>query len=63
MLRARGRTRAEGWNLTPGGPGESWAQGLGFRIVHTAVLQIMELSEVDRRRWNIAVPAQYRLMR
>lgn len=63
MLRARGRTRAEGWNLTPSGPGESWAQGLGFRIVHTAVLQIMELSEVDRRRWDIAVPAGYWLMR
>ncbi|WP_406632311.1 GNAT family N-acetyltransferase [Amycolatopsis sp. WGS_07] len=63
MLRERGRTLVEGWNLTLGGPGESWAQGLGFRIVHTAVLQIMELSEVDRRRWEVAVPGGYRLVR
>ncbi|MYW93578.1 GNAT family N-acetyltransferase [Amycolatopsis rubida] len=63
MLRDRDRTRVEGWNLTLGGPGESWAQGLGFRIVHSAVLQIMELSEVDRGRWSVAVPPGYRLMR
>lgn len=63
ILRARGRTQAEGWNLTLGGPGESWAQGLGFRIVHSAVLQIMELSEVDRGRWDVSTPSRYRLVR
>lgn len=63
MLRERGRTRIEGWNLTLGGPGESWALGLGFRTVHSAVLQILELSEADRGRWEVAVPSGYRLAR
>ncbi|MFD2472304.1 GNAT family N-acetyltransferase [Amycolatopsis silviterrae] len=62
-LRERGRTLVEGWNLTLGGPGESWALGLGFRIVHTAILQIMRLDEVDRRRWDAPVPGGYRLVR
>ncbi|MBB1152120.1 MULTISPECIES: GNAT family N-acetyltransferase [Amycolatopsis] len=62
-LRALGRTRVEAWNLALGGPGERWAQDLGFRIVHSAVLQIMELSEADRARWDVAPPPGYRLMR
>jgi mycothiol synthase len=63
VLRERGRARMEGWNVTLGGPGESWARGLGFRFVHTTMLQIMELGEVDRRRWDAAVPEGYRLVR
>ncbi|MET9263898.1 GNAT family N-acetyltransferase [Amycolatopsis sp. NPDC004079] len=63
MLRDRGRTQVEGWNLTVGGPGESWAQRLGFRFVHTTVLQILELGDVDRGRWEVAVPSGYRLAR
>ncbi|WP_370937013.1 GNAT family N-acetyltransferase [Amycolatopsis sp. cg13] len=63
MLRERGRTQVEGRNLTVGGPGESWAQALGFRFVHTTILQILELSDVDRERWDVAVPSGYRLVR
>ncbi|MFI5610612.1 GNAT family N-acetyltransferase [Amycolatopsis sp. NPDC051903] len=63
VLRDRGRTRLEGWNVTLGGPGESWVRGLGFRFVHTTVLQILELDDVDRRRWDVAVPEGYRLVR
>lgn len=63
MLRERGRTRIEGWDVTLGGPGESWARGLGFQLVHATMLQIMELAEVDRQRWEVAVAEGYRLVR
>ncbi|HYS36735.1 MAG TPA: GNAT family N-acetyltransferase [Pseudonocardiaceae bacterium] len=63
VLRERGRARMEGWHVTLGGPGESWARGLGFRFVHTTMLQIMKLGEVDRRRWDATVPEGYRLVR
>jgi GNAT superfamily N-acetyltransferase len=63
VLRERGRARMEGWHVTLGGPGESWARGLGFRFVHTTMLQIMDLGEVDRRRWDVTVPEGYRLVR
>jgi GNAT superfamily N-acetyltransferase len=63
VLRERGRAQMEGWNVTLGGPGESWVRGLGFRFVHTTMLQIMELGEVDRRRWDVAMPEGYRLVR
>ncbi|MGH8919497.1 MAG: GNAT family N-acetyltransferase, partial [Actinomycetes bacterium] len=54
-LRQRSRAQVEGWKVTIGGPGESWVRELGFRFVHTTMVQFMELGEVDRRRWNVAV--------
>ena len=63
LLRGRGRTVVEGRNVNADGHGGSWVWGLGFRFVHTTQLQILELGEVDRGRWEVDVPEQYRLVR
>ena len=63
LLRERGRTVIEGWNVSADGAGGSWVRGLGFRFVHTTMLQIMELGEVDRGRWAADVPEGYRFVR
>ncbi|MBW4721340.1 GNAT family N-acetyltransferase [Saccharothrix obliqua] len=62
-LRARGRSLVETWEITKGGEGERWAESLGFRTVHTVVLQALMIPEVDRNRWRVDVPAGYRLRR
>jgi mycothiol synthase len=58
-----GRTEIQGWEVTAGSPGDQWTKGLGFRPVHTSVLQILTFAETDRECWEVAVPEGYRLVR
>jgi len=62
-LRARGRELVEGWQLTVGGDGPKWAEALGFRTVHTVLMQTLEFSGADSSLWNVDVPAGYRTHR
>ncbi|MFI9388289.1 GNAT family N-acetyltransferase [Kutzneria sp. NPDC052558] len=62
MLRARGRTVIEGTHVTEDGAGGHWTRARGFRVVHTAINQILDLDDVDRGRWEVAVPELYRLV-
>jgi len=62
-LRARGRELVEGWQLTVGGDGPKWAESLGFRTVHTVLMQTLEFSGADRSLWEVGVPQGYRLQR
>ncbi|QUQ67588.1 GNAT family N-acetyltransferase [Kutzneria sp. CA-103260] len=63
VLRERGRTSIEGRHVTEGGAGDHWTKALGFRAVHTTLTQILNFGEVDRGRWEVAVPEGYRLVR
>jgi GNAT superfamily N-acetyltransferase len=60
---ARGRTEIQGWQVTEGSPGDHWTKGLGFRTVHTTVLQILTFAEADSGRWDRPVSDGYRLAR
>ncbi|RKT54231.1 GNAT family N-acetyltransferase [Saccharothrix australiensis] len=60
-LRARGRSVVEGWQVTRGSAGDRWAAGLGFRTVHTVVLQLLLVAERDAAAWTVPVPPGYRL--
>ncbi|HWO59174.1 MAG TPA: GNAT family N-acetyltransferase [Umezawaea sp.] len=62
-LRERGREVVEGWQLTVGGDGPEWAGSLGFRTVHTVLMQTLEIPEADSSLWNVDVPAGYRTQR
>ncbi|MEV6603803.1 GNAT family N-acetyltransferase [Kutzneria sp. NPDC051319] len=63
LLRERGRTVVEGWNVNLDGDSGHWIRRHGFRLVHSTLLQIMELSGLDRARWEVDVPEGYRLVR
>ncbi|MGC7096351.1 hypothetical protein ACPZ19_16875 [Amycolatopsis lurida] len=57
------RRSIEGWEVVEGTAGQRWAEALGFRPVRTIVRQALVLAEVDRSRWEVGVPAGYRLRR
>ncbi|HEY0495807.1 MAG TPA: GNAT family N-acetyltransferase [Kutzneria sp.] len=63
LVRDRGCTVVEAGYVKLDGAGGRWAQGRGFRVVHSMILQIMELGEVDRGRWAVDVPKNYELVR
>jgi mycothiol synthase len=63
VLRKRGRTVVEGYYITDGSTGDHFTRALGFDVVHTRVAQMLTFAEVDPRRWNVAVPDGYRLVR
>lgn len=61
-LRRTGRTAIEGVELTKGGAGERWANALGFRTTHEAVVQFLVVAGTDRARWDVPTPPDYRLV-
>ncbi|MFI9388288.1 GNAT family N-acetyltransferase [Kutzneria sp. NPDC052558] len=61
-LREAGRTEVQGWDITADGAGDHWTKSLGFRVVHTTVLQVLTFAEVDPGLWDVAVPEGYRLV-
>ncbi|MGK3201134.1 GNAT family N-acetyltransferase [Amycolatopsis sp. MEPSY49] len=61
-LRERGRRVVEGWEVVAGTAGEPWAAAMGFRPVRTIVRQALVTAEADRSRWDVPVPAGYRLL-
>ncbi|WP_372663196.1 GNAT family N-acetyltransferase [Amycolatopsis kentuckyensis] len=63
VLRERGRRVVEGWEVVAGTAGEPWAAAMGFRPVRTIVRQALVTAEADRSRWDVPVPAGYRLLR
>jgi GNAT superfamily N-acetyltransferase len=62
-VRDRGCTVVEGGYVKLDGDGGNWARARGFREVHSTILQIMELGEVDRERWATDTAAGYELAR
>ncbi|EWM13748.1 acetyltransferase, GNAT family [Kutzneria sp. 744] len=58
-LQERERTSAEGWGVTQGGAGDSWASSLGFRVAHSVAFQTLDLRAGDKRLWSIEVPDGY----
>ena len=62
-LREGGRRVIEGWEVVAGTAGERWAAAMGFRPVRTIVRQALVTAEADRSRWDVPVPAGYRLLR
>jgi len=60
-LRAQGRRVVEGWNVVAGAAGQPWAAALGFRQARTITRQALIVAEADRSRWEVDVPAGYRL--
>lgn len=62
-LRARGRSLVETWQITKGSDGERWAESLGFRTVHTVLMQALVIPGADRTLWRDDAPAGYRLRR
>ncbi|MFJ7212224.1 GNAT family N-acetyltransferase [Amycolatopsis sp. NPDC098790] len=62
-LRERGRRVVEGWEVVAGTAGERWAAAMGFRPVRTIVRQELVTAAADRSRWDVPVPAGYRLLR
>lgn len=62
-LRAQGRRVVESWDVVAGTAGQRWAAALGFRTVRTITRQALVVAEADRSRWDVAVPAGYRLQR
>ncbi|MGW5721499.1 GNAT family N-acetyltransferase [Amycolatopsis sp. NPDC003865] len=63
LLRERDRRVIEGWEVVAGTAGEPWAAAMGFRPVRTIVRQELVTAEADRSRWDVPVPAGYRLLR
>ncbi|GAA3890770.1 hypothetical protein GCM10022243_64590 [Saccharothrix violaceirubra] len=63
VLRGLGRTSAENPQVVEGGPGEAAALARGFRTVHRAVIQTLDLGHVDRTLWEVPAPAGYRIVR
>jgi len=62
-LRDRGRTAVQGYDVTKGGAGDQWAKALGFRGMYSTLVQVLRFAEVERGRWDVAVPEGYRLVR
>lgn len=58
-LREHGRATVEGRNVTE--DGTAWAEALGFRVVHTTLTQVLDLTE--GHSWNFPAPVGYRLVR
>ncbi|MFJ9781020.1 GNAT family N-acetyltransferase [Amycolatopsis sp. NPDC101161] len=61
-LRERGRRVIEGWEVVAGTAGERWAAAMGFRRVRTVVRQALVTAKADPSRWDVPVPAGYRLL-
>jgi mycothiol synthase len=62
-LRARGRSLLENWQVTKDGDGARWAASLGFRNVHSVLMQALVFPDADRARWQDSPPAGYHLRR
>lgn len=62
-LRARGRVRVEGGQVTKDGAGERWANVLGFQVANTRVMQVLLVPEVDSAIWEVEAPSGYHLER
>jgi GNAT superfamily N-acetyltransferase len=62
-LRAAGRRRILGEGVTAGGDGAAWAAAVGFAEVNRFVLQVLPVAGTDPARWDVPVPAGYRLER
>lgn len=62
LLEARGRTVVEGWDLAEDGPGHRWATAVGLRTVKSMVIQWLIMADVDPVRWDVPVPAGYRVV-
>jgi hypothetical protein len=60
---SEGRTLLESWGVVRDGAGGQWAQALGFRRVHSNVLQVLVLADVDRSLWQVDTPTGYRAER
>lgn len=61
LLQAHGRTVVEGWDLTEGGSGHRWAEAVGLRTAKVTLQQVLRVAEVDPSRWDVPVPAGYRV--
>lgn len=62
-IEANGCGVVVGSGLTAGGVGDRWARGLGFEVRNTRVLQWLVVADVPAARWDVPVPAGYRLAR
>jgi mycothiol synthase len=60
-LKAQERRVLEGWDVVAGTAGQWWADAVGFRQVRRVVRQALITATADRARWEVAVPAGYRL--
>ena len=61
QLRARDRRTVEGWQVVAGTAGQRWAVARGFRQVRAIARQALVVAEADRARWDVPVPAGYRV--
>jgi RimJ/RimL family protein N-acetyltransferase len=48
VVRERGRTVVDAWGVKKGASGDAWTSALGFRCVHSTVLQAIRLTDADR---------------
>jgi mycothiol synthase len=60
-LRARDCRTVEGWQVVAGTAGQRWAEARGFRPVRAIARQALVVAGADRARWDVPVPAGYRL--
>lgn len=60
-LEAQERRVLENWDVVAGTAGQPWAEAVGLRQVRRVVRQALSTATADRRRWDVPVPAGYRL--
>lgn len=53
------RTHVEAWQLTKDGDGARWATGVGFRTVHSMIMQKLDVHVADQTLWDVPVPPGY----
>ncbi len=60
-LKAQERRVLESWDVVAGTAGQWWADAVGLRQVRRVVRQALITATADPARWEVAVPAGYRL--
>jgi mycothiol synthase len=60
-LKAQDRRALENWDVVAGTAGQWWADAVGLRQVRRVVRQALITATADRTRWDVPVPAGYRL--